>query len=230
MAGAHSHRNASSAGNIRFAHCRLVAGFCFVLGSIVCRILGQGLLWFPSPMAGAIGAVLGGGLYAPLAGLTIPTQRAFVMVATVMTAVLLGRSVDIVRCLAIALILILVVDPLSVLDAGLWMSFGAVAAILAASKATTDTGNRILRVIKIQLILTLLMAPLVLVFFGQVSLVAPVAEPDSDTRSRIYRGASGTVCLRVARIRLARTGRGSVLACEWHIEWVVLLAFRALRT
>ncbi len=156
-------------------HIGLVAGFCFVLGSIVCRILGQGLLWFPAPMAGAIGAVLGGGLYALLAGLTIPTQRAFVMVATVMTAVLLGRSVDIVRCLAIALILILAVDPLSVLDAGLWMSFGAVAAILAASKATTDTGNRVLRVIKIQLILTLLMAPLVLVFFGQVSLVAPVA-------------------------------------------------------
>lgn len=156
-------------------HIGLVSGFCFVLGSILARILGQGLLWLPAPMAGAMSAVLGGGLYALLAGLTIPTQRAFIMVVAVMAAVLLRRSVDIVRCLAIALILILAVDPLSVLDTGLWLSFGAVTAILLATRLTSGTQNRFTRLIMVQLLLSLFLAPLVLMFFGQVSLIAPVA-------------------------------------------------------
>ena len=156
-------------------HIGLVSGFCFVLGSLTARVLGTGLLWFPAPLWGAASAMLGGGLYALLAGLTIPTQRAFIMVVAVITAVLFRRSVDIARCLALALVLILIVDPLSVLDTGLWLSFGAVVSILLASRLTESVGSRLGRLILVQLLLTVFLAPLVLMFFGQVSLVAPLA-------------------------------------------------------
>ena len=156
-------------------HIGMVAGFCFVLGSMLARVLGRGLLWVPAVVTGAVFAILSGGTYALLAGLTVPTQRAVIMIVAVMTAILVNRSINIVRSLAVSLILVLVIDPLSVLDAGFWLSFGALAAILLALKATEGKASRIPRVVRVQLLLTILLAPMVLLFFGQVSVSAPVA-------------------------------------------------------
>ena len=156
-------------------HIGMVAGFCFVLGSMLARVLGRGLLCVPAVVPGAVLAVLGGGTYALLAGLTVPTQRAVIMIVALMMAILVNRSINIVRSLAVALILVLVIDPLSVLDTGFWLSFGALGAIILALKATAGKASRIPRVVRVQLLLTILLAPMVLLFFGQVSVSAPMA-------------------------------------------------------
>jgi len=156
-------------------HIGLVAGFCFIIGSSLARALGRGLLWIPAPMSGAGLAILGGGVYALLAGLTIPTQRAVIMIVAVMMALLLKRSISVVRSLTLALILVLMADPLTVLDTGFWLSFGALSAILLALKATAGSNSRIPRVVRVQLLLNLLLAPIVLGFFGQLSVSAPIA-------------------------------------------------------
>ncbi len=156
-------------------HIGLVSGFAFIIGLLLARLLGVGLLWLPAPKVGACFSVTAAVTYSLLAGFTVPTQRACVMVATLMTAVLCNRSIDVMRSLALALLVVLTIDPLSVLDAGFWLSFCAVISILLALKLTSGINRWISRALCVQFLLTLLLAPLVLLFFDQVSLSAPAA-------------------------------------------------------
>ena len=85
---------------------------------------------WPSRVAGAPFAMLAALIYAALAGFSIPTQRALIMLLIVMTGVLLRCSANPSRILGLALFAVVLWDPLSVESAGFWLSFGAVAAIL----------------------------------------------------------------------------------------------------
>ncbi|MDJ0958420.1 MAG: ComEC/Rec2 family competence protein, partial [Arenicellales bacterium] len=89
-------------------HIGLVSGFCFVIGLVIARLLGEAMLWLPAPKLGAVLGMAGAGIYALLAGFTVPTQRATVMVVALMTALLVDRSIDLTRSLAVALLIVLV--------------------------------------------------------------------------------------------------------------------------
>ncbi|WP_345778771.1 DNA internalization-related competence protein ComEC/Rec2 [Shewanella sp. Isolate7] len=70
------------------------------------------------------------GLYAFLAGLGLPTQRALIMLVMVIWLGLIRRYASPFERLLWALFIVLLLDPLSILGAGLWLSFGALAIIL----------------------------------------------------------------------------------------------------
>ena len=70
-------------------------------------------------------------VYAALAGFGLPTQRAVLMVAVALAMLVSRRTVGLFNGLAAALIAILVWDPLATLTASFWLSFSAVAALLA---------------------------------------------------------------------------------------------------
>ena len=156
-------------------HIGLVSGFCFVIGLAIARLLGAAMLWLSAPKLGAILGVVGGGVYAFLAGFTVPTQRAAVMVVAVMGGLLVDRNIDLSRSLAVALFIVLIIDPLSVLDTGFWLSFAAVVSIVVALKFTSHVNSKVKRMVFVQIILTVTLAPLVLLFFGQVSISSPLA-------------------------------------------------------
>lgn len=80
------------------------------------------LAWAPA-LVGALG-------YAALAGFSLPTRRALIMVAVLALCRLRRRWPAPSEGLALALLAVLLVDPLAALSTGLWLSFGAVAAIL----------------------------------------------------------------------------------------------------
>ncbi|MFP1679893.1 DNA internalization-related competence protein ComEC/Rec2 [Alloalcanivorax sp. C16-2] len=82
----------------------------------------QQLAWLQA-LAGGLG-------YAALAGFSLPTQRALLMMAVLAWCRLRRRGPPAGRVLALALMAVLLVDPLAALSAGLWLSFGAVAVIL----------------------------------------------------------------------------------------------------
>ena len=131
--------------------------------------------WVPAPRAAAwltLPAVL---LYAGLAGFTVPTQRALVMVAVVLAALLLRRALAPGRALALALVGVLLVDPLAPGAPGFWLSFTAVALILYTVAWRPAGGRRTLRVAWLQVVLGVGLAPLLVVAFQQVPLVAPLA-------------------------------------------------------
>ncbi|NCF81849.1 MAG: DNA internalization-related competence protein ComEC/Rec2 [Proteobacteria bacterium] len=111
-------------------HIGLVAGLAYLIVIRLWAAAGTPVLLLAAPQAAAAVAMLAGFVYAGLAGFALPTQRALVMLAVIMAAVILRRRVAPSTSLCLALAVVLVFDPFAVLSAGLWLSFGAVAAIL----------------------------------------------------------------------------------------------------
>jgi competence protein ComEC len=119
-------------------------------------------------------------VYAALAGFTLPTQRALVMLFVIQSLVIARRRWPIGSGLGLALILIVILDPLATLTVSFWLSFGAVALLLAASASFTqplapDRPRWFVKSVgflRLQWALTLGLAPLVVWFFGQFSLVS----------------------------------------------------------
>ncbi len=132
------------------------------------------LLWLPAQRLGAIGGILAATGYAALAGFTIPTQRALVMVLVALGLVLLGRMTDRWSGYGIALLVVLLIDPFAVLAAGFWLSFGAVGWILYALPIAQGW-RRLPALLYLQAVLLLGLLPLQLYLFQQGALVAPVA-------------------------------------------------------
>ena len=90
----------------------------------------------------AIGALLAGASYLALSGGTVATQRAYVMVAVAFTAVLFDRPALTLRALALAALIVLVLRPVSLLDAGFQMSFAATAALVTGFEQLRSYGDR----------------------------------------------------------------------------------------
>ncbi len=154
-------------------HIGIVAGLFFLLAGLVWRRSERLMLWCPAPLAAAAAGWFGGLAYALLSGFAIPTRRALSMLAVVVGARFGRRVAQPLRTLSLAALLVLLVDPLALSSAGFWLSFGAVALILLAlSGRRRGVARTFLRV---QLMIGLGLAPLLLLFFGQISLVAPFA-------------------------------------------------------
>ncbi len=128
--------------------------------------------------------------YALLAGLSIPTQRALVMLSILVLVAFCRRQSTSLDILALALAVLLVWQPLSVLSAGFWFSFMAVGVIFYVLKTDRDgvadesahngrprgwrRGWKALRLwLKVQFFITLSLLPLSLLMFQQASLIAP---------------------------------------------------------
>ena len=133
----------------------------------------KNLLILPAIHVGAFGGFLLALFYAALAGFAIPTQRALLMVSVGMISLLIKRPTSLPSILALSLLLILVWDPLSVLSAGLWLSFSAVAIILFTCQYRFPQPRW--QWAKIHLLIAFGLTPLLLVFFLQLSLIAPLA-------------------------------------------------------
>lgn len=155
-------------------HIGLVAGLVFVLARWGWQRCARCCLRLPAPRAAAMAALVGAAGYAALAGFSVPTQRALVMTAVALTALFIGRPVASGRTLAAALLAVLLVDPLAVLAWGFWLSFGAVGAILWAAAGRLQIPGRMRQWGRVQMVVTLGLAPLLLVAFGAASWTAPL--------------------------------------------------------
>lgn len=155
------------------SHIGLVAGFVFFLVRYLAAAVGV-LRWSPPEIAAWAGlsAAL---LYSALAGFSIPTQRALIMISAAMGAVLGQRHQRVPQVLALALMAVLLWDPLAVLAPGFWLSFGAVSLIAYGVSARLGEAGHGPLLWRINWVTALGLAPLLLLFFRQVSLVSPLA-------------------------------------------------------
>ncbi|MEM0923230.1 MAG: ComEC/Rec2 family competence protein [Pseudomonadota bacterium] len=90
---------------------------------------------YPTKKWAAVAAILTGAAYLALSGGTVATQRAFIMVAVALGAVLLDRPALTLRALAVAAVLVLLIRPVSLLEPGFQMSFAATTALVAGFEA-----------------------------------------------------------------------------------------------
>ena len=85
----------------------------------------------PKKLAAGL-AILAGAAYLMLSGASVATQRAFIMTAVVLLAVILDRPAFTLRAVALAAFVVLLIKPYSLLEAGFQMSFAATTALIAA--------------------------------------------------------------------------------------------------
>ena len=155
------------------SHIGLVAGLVYFL---VLRLWAwTGLLAWPPQKVAAVSALAVGVFYSGLAGFSVPTQRSVVMLSVAMAAILLQRNTRPFNTLAIAMFAVLIFDPLAVLSAGFWLSFLAVSLIVYSVAGRLGKPGYFWGTVKVNWATSVGLSPLLLFFFQQVSLIAPLA-------------------------------------------------------
>lgn len=152
-------------------HVAIVAGWAGWLGRWLVAPLLQWLLpflrrfsmqqiaWCPALLA-ALG-------YAAMAGFSLPTVRAVVMLSVVAVAHWCRQPLSLWQSLLCALLAVLVVDPLAALSTSLWLSFTAVAVIATLARAHPSW--------RLMVLLPVAMMVLSAVLFQQWNATAPLA-------------------------------------------------------
>jgi competence protein ComEC len=139
-----------------------------------------------TPHAARWGGLLAATGYALLAGWGVPAQRTLWMLATAALLASLGLSWPWpLVLLAAAVVVVAAIDPWALLQPGFWLSFVAVGLLLFAAPppraalAPAGWAQKLARLLRgglrTQVVATLGLAPLTLLFFQQVSLVGFVA-------------------------------------------------------
>jgi len=109
-------------------------GFFAIVGFFIGNTLGRFVQVFchrcPSMVSGYVCSIGFSLFYSLIAGFNIPTIRTLIMLATVQLALLFRRSFRGCDSLLVALVLVLLYDPLASYDIGFWLSFCAVAMLI----------------------------------------------------------------------------------------------------
>jgi len=174
-------------------HVTMFAWLAIALIGLGWRLLGgrwpSALLAVPTPQAAGIGGVLLAAAYALFSGWGVPAQRTVLMLAVIVGLRLSGRRWPWPMVWLLAMSAVLLLDPWALLQPGFWLSFVAVGILFA-----TDPGRRIepalgaaspglggraarsgLGLLREQAVVTVALAPLTLLLFGQFSVVGLVA-------------------------------------------------------
>lgn len=144
--------------------------------------------YLPAQIVGGWSALLIAWLYCLLAGWGVPARRTFLMLAIVALAYVARLPLNATRLLLLAAFAVTVLDPWALISAGFWLSFGAVAILMAcagwqgyavARPAVNSRSRRwaqaALAAARLQLVISAGLMPLLALLFHEVSLISPVA-------------------------------------------------------
>jgi len=116
---------------------------------------------------------LGGAIaYAAMAGFSLPTLRALIMLAVVLIGQQLHNKINLLQSISLALVVVLIFDPLAVGSASFWLSFGALLTIAYVQFRLPRRMSGWRQLLILQFYFTLLFAPLGVFIFGQVNVSA----------------------------------------------------------
>ena len=173
-------------------HVGLVSGFVYALIRLIfsiIRFLNQSISAQKTAIALSLLAASG---YCALAGFSLPTLRAWIMLACFSYGVLRETSQSAWDSYFVSLLMVCLIQPFAVLELGFWLSYTAVAVILFVISGRVGRGNadalRDLGRVRLfaykardfvseawrsQWAIFIGLLPLLLVFFGQLPLVSP---------------------------------------------------------
>jgi len=155
-------------------HIGLLAGLVYGLVAGLARLgwWPQRLPWLPWACSLAFVAALGYGL---LAGFQVPVQRACMMLAMVLLWRLRFRHLGVGLPLLLALVAVLLWEPLASLLPGFWLSFAAVAILTFTFSGRLGVWNRWLVWGRAQWLIALGLLPALLALGLPISITAPLA-------------------------------------------------------
>ena len=149
----------------------LHVGMIAALAALLVRALWGRLVvsrGIPAQRVAALAAVAAGWGYAVIAGLSIPTLRAALMLSVLLLGVLMQRRWRLIDLWLLAFVLVLALDPFAPLDMGFWLSFSAVLLILLFVRGR-ETLWRPFELLRLQWLLTLGLLPLTWALFDRVA-------------------------------------------------------------
>ena len=106
-------------------------------------------------------------LYALLAGFSLPTQRAVLMLGIFCVCKLFNKQLSLFDCLCLGVIFLLILFPTSTLHIGFWLSFIAILVIVVLLKSRESK-------VLMHLRMALTMMPFTLLIFNQASVISPL--------------------------------------------------------
>jgi len=149
-------------------HVGMVAMLFYALGQWLWRVFAYRFVINRHELA-ALSAFLAALAYAALAGFSLPTVRALIMLGVVLLGRQFNHQINLLQSLLLALILILLVDPLAVGSASFWLSFGALLIIAFAQFRMPRGMSGWRQLLILQCCFTVLLAPLGVLIFGQLN-------------------------------------------------------------
>lgn len=223
--------------------------------TLVAGLAGAGVAWswrrlrwrthslaerMPAQIAAIAAALSVAWLYCVLAGWGIPARRTFFTLAVAGAAAVLRMPLSTSRVLALAAAVVTALDPWAPVAPGFWLSFGAVAILLACAGGTQvrtapdePRWARIRRVLggasRLQCVVTAALTPLLAYLTQQVSFVAPLANAVAIPAVSFVVTPLALLCAAFSAIpgagRLAAwTGRAGQWVFEWCMAPVAWLA------
>lgn len=155
-------------------HIGLIAGLVFFLGRTAWSTIPYLTLRFAAPRAAAILSWLSALSYAALAGFSLPTLRALIMLSFVLMALVLKKPIRPAIVLSLALLTVLVWDSFAVLSVSFWLSFSAIAVIYYFLTIRASGQTKLKQWFVLQIIISLGLLPLTIQFFQQAPIISPV--------------------------------------------------------
>lgn len=112
-------------------HMGLLSGFVFGLLRLCFALIPVIALRWPARKMAAGGALVAAAIYLALSGGNVATERAFVMVAVALCAIMVDRRALSLRAVAMAAMIVLALRPEALMGPGFQMSFAATTALVA---------------------------------------------------------------------------------------------------
>ncbi|TFL11330.1 DNA internalization-related competence protein ComEC/Rec2 [Pusillimonas caeni] len=185
----------------------------------------------PAQVAACLAALCVAWLYCLLAGWGVPARRTFLMLAVLAAAHLCRLPLGPARVLLLAAGAVVALDPWALMASGFWLSFGAVAVLLASGRwmgtpaigHPVSAGARLARGLwaacRLQLIVTAGLMPILATLFNEISIVSPIANA--------Y--AIPVISLVVTPLSLLLAAVSMMPGLEWLARAVSWLAHEALQ-
>ena len=119
-------------------HMGLLTAVVFNLLRLILSAVPRLALVWPTKGIAAVGALVAASVYLALSGGNVATQRAFIMVAVALAALILGRRALSLRAVAVAATLVLLLRPEALMGPGFQMSFAATTALVTVFNTLRD--------------------------------------------------------------------------------------------
>jgi competence protein ComEC len=156
-------------------HIGMLAGFVHMLVSWLWRRFPSLLLHVPANQAGASVALMVAIIYSALAGFSLPTERACLMLLVFSAALLSRKKLNPWHVWSLALLVVLLFNPLSVLAESFWLSFCTIALIIYGMRGRLAPQGIWWHWGRVQWVIGFGLIPISLALFHECSLVSFVA-------------------------------------------------------
>ena len=156
-------------------HIGIMSGFAYLLACWLWKRSAYLPLYFPSQLAGTCAAMAIGTTYSAIAGFSIPTQRACIMLIAFSIAHLSRKKLNAWHAWSFALLIVILMNPLLVLSESFWLSFGTIALIIYGMDGRLAPSGYWWKWGRVQWVIGVGLIPLTLYFFHECSLVSFIA-------------------------------------------------------